>query len=112
MRPRGQRDRSRVCGTKLDKPHSSIRPSLGAAHTQCRGASGLRGGAPDAGRDRMTRPAVLVVMDCFVPAYKAGGPIRSIMGMIEALGGEIDFHVVTRDRDCDDSRPFPGIPEG
>jgi glycosyltransferase involved in cell wall biosynthesis len=57
----------------------------------------------------MKKPVILVVMDYYLPAYKAGGPVRSISNMVELLAGEFDFFIVARDRDCDDSEPFPGI---
>jgi len=57
----------------------------------------------------MKKPAILVVMDYYLPAYKAGGPVRSIANMVELLAGEFDFFVVARDRDCDDTEPFPGV---
>src|ERR1700733_1128756 len=40
---------------------------------------------------------------------KSGGPIRSISNLVESLGDEMDFHVVTSDRDVDGGRPHDGI---
>jgi glycosyltransferase involved in cell wall biosynthesis len=57
----------------------------------------------------MSKATILVVMDYYLPAYKAGGPIRSISNMVDRLAGEFDFFIVARDRDCDVSQPFPGI---
>jgi glycosyltransferase involved in cell wall biosynthesis len=57
----------------------------------------------------MSKPTILVVMDYYLPAYKAGGPIRSISNMVDTLAGEFDFYIVARDRDCDASQAFPGI---
>jgi glycosyltransferase involved in cell wall biosynthesis len=57
----------------------------------------------------MNKPTVLVVMDYYLPAYKAGGPVRSISNMVDMLAGEFDFYIVARDRDCDGTQPFPGI---
>jgi len=41
---------------------------------------------------------------CFVayypPGYKSGGPVRTIANMVEHLGDELDFRIVTRDRDA------------
>jgi glycosyltransferase involved in cell wall biosynthesis len=55
------------------------------------------------------RIKILVLSNCYLPGYKAGGPIRSISGMIQSLGDEFDFRVLTLDRDLGDARPYPGI---
>ncbi|MEO8126893.1 MAG: glycosyltransferase family 4 protein [Bryobacteraceae bacterium] len=55
---------------------------------------------------------VLVLADYYVPGYKAGGPLRSIYNMIEALGSEFRFRVMTRDRDLGDSEPYPQVRYG
>ena len=55
------------------------------------------------------RPAILVFVQYFRPAYRAGGAARSIANLVDHLGDEFDFHVVCRDRDLGDSGPF-GLP--
>ena len=56
---------------------------------------------------------ILIFADYYLPSYKAGGPIRSLSSLIEALGDEIRFHLVTRDRDLSDEEPFFGLsPDG
>jgi glycosyltransferase involved in cell wall biosynthesis len=55
------------------------------------------------------KPRVLILLGCFFPAYKAGGPIRSIRNLVDALGAEFHFRIVTSDRDIGDTQPFPGI---
>jgi len=57
----------------------------------------------------MNKPTVLVVMDYYLPAYKAGGPVRSISNMVDLLADEFDFYIVARDRDCDGTEPFAGV---
>ena len=57
----------------------------------------------------MNKPTVLVVMDYYLPAYKAGGPVRSIANMVDLLADEFDFYIVARDRDCDGTQSFAGI---
>jgi len=57
----------------------------------------------------MAKPTVLLIADYFAPAYKAGGPIRSLGNLVACLGNEIEFHVLTRNRDLGDPRPFSGI---
>ena len=52
---------------------------------------------------------VLVFLNYYLPAYKAGGPLRTIQGMVDYLGDDIEFSIVTSDRDSGDLEPFPGI---
>ncbi|MCG2682832.1 MAG: glycosyltransferase [Planctomycetales bacterium] len=58
------------------------------------------------------RIQILVLMSCYLPGYKAGGPIRSISGMVDSLGDEFDFRVLTLDRDLGETEPYPGIVPG
>ncbi len=39
----------------------------------------------------------------FSPAFKAGGPVQSVLNMVNHIGGDIEFEVVTSDRDIDGS---------
>lgn len=64
------------------------------------------GNSPQVSRPK---PVVLVVLAHYLPGYRAGGPIRSIANMVEALGDDLDFRIVTRDRDLGDSAPFQQI---
>lgn len=57
----------------------------------------------------LQQPHVLVLLGCYLPAYKAGGPIRSVGNLVAALGGELHFKIVTRDRDLGDKSPFLGV---
>jgi len=47
------------------------------------------------------RPKIVVFIDWYVPAYKAGGPIRSVYNLIETLYTTYDFHIVTSNSDID-----------
>lgn len=58
------------------------------------------------------RIRVLVLSTTYLPGFKTGGPIRSVSGMIESLGDEFDFRVLTLDRDMGDKVPYPGIVTG
>lgn len=51
----------------------------------------------------------LVVTSHYLPGYKAGGPIRSVANLVELLGDELSFLVVTSDRDFGDDSAYPGI---
>lgn len=57
----------------------------------------------------MSKVKVLVFVDWFVPAYKAGGPITSVLALNQNLGEEVDMVVVAGDRDLGDEHPFEKI---
>lgn len=58
------------------------------------------------------KPTVLILMAYYLPAFKAGGPVRSISGLVAALGEKFEFKIVCGDRDLNDLKPFPGEPSG
>lgn len=55
---------------------------------------------------------ILTIIGRYLPGYKAGGPIRSIANLVDHLGDEFQFHVLTSDRDLGDREPYPGIQKG
>src|ERR1035437_5566615 len=55
------------------------------------------------------RTSVMVLVGAYLPGYKAGGPIRSIANLMEALGAEFDFRIVTLDRDHQAKAAYPGV---
>lgn len=55
------------------------------------------------------RPVVLSFVLYYLPGFRAGGPIRSIANLVEQLGDEFEFRIVTSDRDLGDTHPYPGI---
>jgi glycosyltransferase involved in cell wall biosynthesis len=54
------------------------------------------------------RKKILVLAEWFAPAYKAGGPITSIVNLVNAID-EVDFYVITTDRDLNSNQPFPNV---
>lgn len=54
----------------------------------------------------MRKLHVLVLMRYYLPGYTAGGPIRSIANMVEALGDEIRFSILTHHEDPRDPTPY------
>ena len=52
---------------------------------------------------------VLIFTSIYFPGFKGGGPIRTIVNMVEALGCEINFSLVTLDRDLGDINPYPNV---
>ena len=55
---------------------------------------------------------VLVFIDHYLPGYKAGGPIRTLANVVERLGEEFQFRVVTRDRDLRENKSYSGVKIG
>jgi len=51
------------------------------------------------------KPQVLVFIDWYKPHFKAGGPVRSMVNLAERSGSEVDFHIVTGDRDYTATAP-------
>lgn len=48
-------------------------------------------------------------IDWYLPGYKAGGPIRSCANLIAHLGDQVDFYILTADRDYQSNKPYAGI---
>jgi glycosyltransferase involved in cell wall biosynthesis len=52
---------------------------------------------------------ILTYCATYLPGYKAGGPLRTIAGLVRRLGPEFEFWVLTRDHDKGDSAPYPDV---
>lgn len=59
--------------------------------------------------ERTKKPTVLVFVGYYLPGYRGGGPTRTIANLVERLGHEFDFRIVTSDRDLGDLQPYPSI---
>lgn len=55
------------------------------------------------------KPVILVFISCYLPGYRAGGPIRTLANMVERLSDTFNFYIVTRDRDLDEVSAYPNI---
>lgn len=55
---------------------------------------------------------ILTLADYYLPGTHAGGALRSLANLIATLGGELDFRVITRDRDWLSDERYPGITPG
>ena len=54
----------------------------------------------------MANPKVLVFIDWYSPGFKAGGPIQSMVNMMEQMKHELDFHVLTANHDYNDNSVY------
>lgn len=52
------------------------------------------------------RPKVLVVAGQYRPGYKAGGPVASVENLVQALGQEFDFRVLSLNHDLGETEPY------
>lgn len=52
---------------------------------------------------------ILTSVHFYLPGYKAGGPIRTLSNLVDQLGNEFAFHIVTSDRDYGDSQPYVDV---
>ena len=52
---------------------------------------------------------ILIIMGRYLPGYKDGGPVRSIKNLVDYLGDEYEFRILTCDRDHGDTQPYPNI---
>jgi glycosyltransferase involved in cell wall biosynthesis len=53
------------------------------------------------------RPKILILVEWYLPGYKAGGLVTATLNVIESLGETFELFVITRDRDLTDERPYP-----
>jgi glycosyltransferase involved in cell wall biosynthesis len=60
----------------------------------------------------MSKKKILVMVDWFVPGYKAGGPIQSCVNFVFAMKDDYSIYVLTTDTDHGESSPYEGIVSG
>lgn len=52
---------------------------------------------------------ILVFIDWYYPGFKAGGPVRSCLNMVEHLKEDFNFYIVTRNTEYTESVPYKNI---
>lgn len=52
---------------------------------------------------------ILIIIDWFVPGYKAGGPIQSAINLCNTLKNTFEIYVLTTDTDHASNSPYPNI---
>lgn len=53
--------------------------------------------------------SILVVYGSYLPGFKGGGPIRSLVNLVDWLGGLFSFQIITSNHDFNEKEPYPGI---
>lgn len=56
-----------------------------------------------------TKPIILTFVRHYLPGYKSGGPVRTIDNAVEQLGDELQFKIITSDRDAYDTTAYPNV---
>jgi glycosyltransferase involved in cell wall biosynthesis len=59
-----------------------------------------------------TKRRILCLTTCYLPGYKFGGPLRTIVNMVEHLSDDFDILIVTSDRDLGDTEAYPDVQVG
>lgn len=52
---------------------------------------------------------ILILCDWFIPGYLAGGPIQSVATLTKQLGNDIDFKIITTDRDFKSNEAYKTV---
>ena len=52
---------------------------------------------------------IVVLVDWYLPGYKAGGPIQSVANIVGHLKDEFDFSIITSDTDLHADEPYSSI---
>jgi glycosyltransferase involved in cell wall biosynthesis len=55
------------------------------------------------------RKKILIVIDWFLPGYKAGGPIQSAANIAFALKNDYEIYILTTDTDHGETKPYNNI---
>lgn len=60
----------------------------------------------------MTKITIITFSGYYLPGYKGGGPIKTIKNLFDQAGNEINFKLITSDRDLGDITPYSSIRSG
>lgn len=52
---------------------------------------------------------VLIFVEYYLPGYKSGGPLQSVKNIVKLFGEEVDFFIVSLDRDLGDVCPYDNV---
>jgi len=60
--------------------------------------------------EQKEKPKILVLTDYYLPGYKSGGGLRTVVNMVERFKDKFDFRIITRDHDGKvDTRPYTTV---
>jgi glycosyltransferase involved in cell wall biosynthesis len=55
------------------------------------------------------KPKILIFVSHYLPGYKSGGPLRTIVNMVDHLSDDLDMLIVTKDRDLGETESYQGV---
>ena len=55
------------------------------------------------------KPRILTFADWYLPGHKGGGSVAAIRNLTELLADDFAFHIITRNHDNGEDRPYAGI---
>lgn len=56
-----------------------------------------------------TKPNILIFVDWFYPGYLAGGPVQSVLSLVNYLKEDFNFKILTTNRDLSSETPYSNI---
>ena len=59
--------------------------------------------------EKLRKKVILIITGRYLPGYKDGGPVRSVKNLVDCLGEEYQFRILTCDRDHGDTQPYPNV---
>ena len=60
----------------------------------------------------VAKPKILVLLGCYLPGFRSGGPVRTISCMVEALAPYFEFHIVTLNHDSGTTEIYDSVQTG
>ncbi len=57
----------------------------------------------------ITKPTILIFIDWFWPGYIAGGPIQSILSLVNSLNDTFNFKIITTNKDLNSEKKYDNI---
>jgi glycosyltransferase involved in cell wall biosynthesis len=60
-------------------------------------------------KHKKSKPIILCFSSFYLPGFKSGGLVRSIVNFVDNLANEFDIRIICRDRDILDSKPYSNI---
>lgn len=58
------------------------------------------------------KKTIAILCGRYLPGYKDGGPVRSLVNLVDCLGRQYHFRIITNDRDHGDIEAYPNIKYG
>jgi len=60
-------------------------------------------------KHKKSKPIILCFSSFYLPGFKSGGLVRSIVNFVDNLANEFEIRIICRDRDILDSKPYSNI---